>query len=188
MLDEFHKIFDTLEVGGTILYPTDTIWGIGCDATNPQAIEKIQKIKNRPDGKPFIILVSDVEMLKSYVKKIHPRIETLLVHHVRPLTVIYPSNHNLPIHLENDKGGIAIRLVQEPFIRELIKSYGKPITSTSANVHGRPFPISFGEIESNVISSVDYIVKYRQHEKCKDANPSVLASYDKKGNLIFLRS
>jgi L-threonylcarbamoyladenylate synthase len=185
--DSIKEISDLLHKGKIILYPTDTIWGIGCDATNEGAIQRIFDIKNREASKPLIILANSIEMIKEYVCDLHPRVETLLTLHNRPLTIVHPASKNLPSNLTGGSPSIGIRLVQDAFCQELISTFGKPIVSTSANVSDEPFPRHFGEISSYVLKQIDYVVKYRQEEKTC-AEPSVVATYDSVGDLIFLRS
>jgi len=185
MSDNFQEISEVLKEGGVILFPTDTIWGLGCDIGNSDAIKKIYTIKNRPRNKPFIILVSDIEMLKEYIDDIHPRIETLLLYHKRPLTIIYKKGKNLHPILTK-KGSVAIRVVQENVIADFIKAYGKPLVSSSANIAGEPFPETFNEISIEVKNAVDYIFKYKQTDN-STAQPSTIATYNKKGKLKFLR-
>ena len=132
--DNLETITATLEDGGLILYPTDTIWGIGCDATNPEAVQKIFDLKNRSHDNPFVILVNSIAMLKEYVEHVHPRIETLLIHHVQPLTMIYDQAKNLPSIACSKEGSVAIRVVQDSFCRELISQFGKPLIASSANI------------------------------------------------------
>jgi L-threonylcarbamoyladenylate synthase len=185
MSDNFEEIRDVLEHGGVILFPTDTIWGLGCDVLNTDAIEKIYTIKNRPRNKPFIILVSDIEMLKEYIVDIHPRIETLLLYHKRPLTIIYKKGKKLPSILTK-KSSVAIRIVQEKVIADFIRAYGKPLVSSSANIAGKPFPETFLEISTVVKNAVDYIFKYKQTDT-STSQPSIIATFNKKGKLKFLR-
>jgi L-threonylcarbamoyladenylate synthase len=184
--DNLAEISDLLEKGGVIAYPTDTIWGIGCDALNPAAVERVSLIKERPADKTMILLVSSIYMLKEYVSNLHPKIETLLAYHERPITVIYDSPKNLPEVLIANDGTIAIRVVKDHFCEKLIETFGKPIISTSANVSGQPFPESFGQISSDILSKVDYVVKHRQADKQKN-EPSLLIKMSQKGELVFLR-
>ncbi len=185
-IDFIEKTIYTLSIGGTILFPTDTIWGIGCDATNEEAVKKIYAIKNRPKDKPLIILASSTSMVKQYVKQVHPKIETLLMHHQRPLTVIYENAKNLPKPLVSKDNSIGIRIPQDEFCRTLIQKFGKPLVATSANVSDHPFPKSFGEIQSNILKGVDHIVPYRQNVESK-SEPSVIIRLSQKGELEFLR-
>lgn len=183
---ELPEAVATLEKGGVILYPTDTIWGLGCDALNEKAIEKIYKIKKRPPTSPFIVLVDSIEMLKHYAPRVHPRVETLLSMHRQPLTIIYPDVKGLPRILYSDKKTVAIRVVLDPFCQALVQQFGRPIVSTSANASGHPWPKGFGEISSEIIKAVNYVVRHRREEKVTGA-PSVIATYNSKGNLTFLR-
>ena len=184
--DNLEIITSTLESGGLILYPTDTIWGIGCDATNEDAVQRIFDLKKRPYDKPFVLLVNSIEMLKNYVEHVHPRIETLLMHHLQPLTMIYDQAKNLPPISYAREGSVAIRVVQDSFCRELIAQFGKPLIASSANITDKPFPANFGGISSDVITGVDYVVKWKQSEK-KISQPSVIAKFSEKEELIFLR-
>ena len=183
--DNIDEIVDLLQRGKTILYPTDTIWGIGCDATNKEAIEKIYDIKKRDKSKPLIVLVSDIDMLKRYVPRLHPRIETLLVYHKRPLTLLHKNPTGLPSILLKKKKA-AIRIVKEPFIAAVIRRFGKPVTSTSANIAGEDFPKTFSDISPAIIDAVDYVFKYRQDDTSQ-YEPSVIATYNSRGILKFLR-
>lgn len=184
--DNLETITTTLENSGLILYPTDTIWGIGCDATNEEAVQRIFDLKKRPYDKPFVLLVNSIEMLKNYVEHVHPRIETLLIHHVQPLTMIYSRAKNLPAISYDKSGSVAIRVVQDSFCKELIGQFGKPLVASSANISDKPFPANFGGISSDVITGVDYVVKWKQGEK-KLSQPSVIAKFSEKEELIFLR-
>jgi len=181
-------ILSTLESGGLILYPTDTIWGIGCDATDAEAVERTYALKGRDRTKPLIVLVSSIEMLKNYVRQVHPRLETLLLYHVRPLTIIYKNAMNLPKNVTAPDGSIAIRIPQDKFCKALIETFGKPLIATSANLSREPYPGNFGEISSAIIQGVDKVVKYRQGDKAL-GEPSVIAKLSDplKGELVFLR-
>ena len=184
--DNLETITTTLENSGLILYPTDTIWGIGCDATNEDAVQRIFDLKKRPYDKPFVLLVNSIDMLKNYVEHVHPRIETLLMHHVKPLTMIYDRAKNLPPISQDKSGSVAIRVVQDSFCKELIGQFGKPLIASSANISDKPFPANFGGISSDVITGVDYVVKWKQGEK-KLSQPSVIAKFSEKEELVFLR-
>lgn len=185
-IDTMTEVNVILEKGGTILFPTDTIWGVGCDACNAKAVDKIYKLKQRDPSKPFILLADSVEMIKKYVKQVHPRIDTLLIHHVRPLTVIYDDAQNLPDNVIAQDGSVAFRVPQDSFCRALIQSYGRPLVATSANVSGQPFPSKFGSISSDIIQGVDYVVKNARKEEI-DSEPSVIVRLDKRGELDFIR-
>lgn len=175
-----------LDQGGLILYPTDTIWGIGCDATNPTAVSRVYDLKKRDHSKSFVILVDSIHMLKQYVDHLHPRIETLLLYHLRPLTVIYNQGVNLAENASALDGSVAIRIVKDPFCRALINTFDRPLIATSANINNEPFPANFGEVSSEIIQGVDYVVKHRQHEKGL-GQPSVIVRLSDKDELIFIR-
>ena len=187
MLSEaFDEVITILEQGGLILYPTDTIWGIGCDAFNEDAMHRISAIKNRVGNKPYILLTDSLESLRRYVPDIHPRIETLLFYHTRPLTVIYRNVSGLPDFLLADDGSVAIRITQNAFCQQMIREFGRPIISTSANVSGQPFPRSFDDITDEIKSAVDYIVPVKNHNHFD--MPSVIVKCSDRGDLIFVRS
>lgn len=184
--DDISEIAALLQRGGIILYPTDTIWGIGCDATNEEAIARISALKQRQPEKGYVVLVSSIEMLKTFTGKFHPRLETLLAHHQRPLSVVYDKVQGIASSALAPDGSAAIRVVQDEFCRKLIDLLGKPLISTSANVSGQPFPAHFGEVSSEIISGVDYVVKHRQEDK-EPHEPSVIAKADRHGELDFIR-
>lgn len=177
-----------LRRGLVILYPTDTIWGLGCDLTNNSAVKRIYEIKKRPQNKPFVLLVNDVEMLKRYVDRIHPRIETLLAHHVQPLTIIYDGAKNLPDICIAEEGTVAIRVVKHPFCEAVIKAIDQPLISTSANFAGNEFPSEFSEIDPQIIEMADMVVDPSLNESMSTKQPSVIASYSGKGELNIIRS
>lgn len=163
------KEIEVLNNGGIILYPTDTIWGLGCDATNKKAIERIISIKGRENSKSLIILVSDFEMLKTYVEHIPNQALELINSIKTPLTIIYPKSKNLPNLLSQD-GTIAIRIPQHDYCQKLISSFGKPIVSTSANLTNQPSPKSFGEVSSIIKEEVDFIAEVEQEKESSIAS------------------
>ena len=185
--EEGLKAAEAIRMGKVILYPTDTIWGLGCDIFNHNAVKRIFEIKARPENKPFILLVSSLQMLKRYVY-IHPRVETLLAYHQKPLTLIYPKVRNLPEYLLAEDGSIAIRLGHDPFCKFLIDKIDKPIISTSANIGGEPFPKSFNEISPTVKEMVDHTVQLNIEKAEEEAQPSIIATFNHKGELDFLRT
>ena len=184
--EKFDEVINVLKRGELILYPTDTIWGIGCDATNEDAIEKILRLKGRAASKGLILLVDSVEMLKKYVNHVHPRVQTLLEYHMRPLTVIYDKSKGVAPNALAPDGSVAIRITRDPFCRNLIAQFGKPIVSTSANISSQPFPAHFGEISSDIFEGVDFVVKYKQESK-ERGEPSVIARLGKDEELEFIR-
>lgn len=155
---------DVLKLGGVILYPTDTIWGIGCDATNEAAVEKTFAIKHRDKQKSLVLLVTDVKQLTQYIASPPPDLESLLSAFTEPTTVVYEHAVNLPASVLADDGSVAIRITNDPFCRSLIKRLRKPIVSTSANLSGDASPIHFGLINPVIRQSVDYVVHWRQHD------------------------
>ena len=175
-----------LEEGKLLLYPTETIWGIGCDATNELAVQKIKVLKKRTADKSFILLVSNVEMLARYVQYIHPKARNLIAYHQRPLTIIYESPMQLPAAVLAEDGTVGIRVTLDPFCKDLIQSFNKPIVSTSANVSGQPFPTSFDTIDTQIMKGVDRIASHRQAE-ISDQTPSVIVKVVDGEDLIFLR-
>ena len=185
-ISEIPEVVEVLQKGGIVLYPTDTIWGLGCDALNEKAIEKIYKIKRRPPSAPLIVLVDSIEMLKRHVTRLHPRIESLLAVHAKPLTIVYSEVNGLPGSLYSEKKTIGIRITGDPFCKEMIHQLGRPVVSTSANVAGQAWPKGFGEISSEIIKASNYVVRHRREEK-HTGEPSVVATYNRKGNLQFLR-
>jgi L-threonylcarbamoyladenylate synthase len=177
---------ETLKSGGTILYPTDTIWGIGCDATDEKAVEKIYKIKNRPDSKSMIILVADERDILQYVSSPDLAVFDFLEEQTRPTTIIFEGAVGLPDNLVAEDGSVAIRIVQDEFCRHLIKRFRKPLVSTSANISGQPSPKSFSEISEQIKNSVDYIVKWRQDD-VTESLPSQIIKWDNDGTVTIIR-
>ena len=158
MEKEINKAIEALKAGKTILYPTDTIWGVGCDATNSKAVSKVYKIKQRVESKSLIILLDDAAKLKKYVSSVPFSTYDILESVDTPLTVIYPNAKNLAKNVIARDGTIAIRIVKDQFCQELIKKFDKPIVSTSANVSGHPEPYIYSKIFPAIISQVDYVV------------------------------
>lgn len=175
-----------VSTGKVILYPTDTIWGMGCSIRFPETLERIFQIKERPASKSTILLVDSMEMLKRFVKRIHPRVETLLTLHNRPLTVIYPDPIGIPEYLLAQDGSVALRICKDLFCEKLIQQLNEPIVSTSANISGSPSPTSFGSIETCIKENVDYIVQYRQND-VTPSEASTIIRYDSEGELTIVR-
>jgi len=167
---------EVLKKGGLILYPTDTIWGIGCDATNAKAIERIYQLKKRSDEKAMIVLVADEKEVLHHVASPDLAVFDYLKKATKPTTVIYENAIGFADNLVNKDGTIAIRICNEIFCRQLIKRFRKPLVSTSANISGQPFPHNFSEISDEIKNGVDYIVQYRQEEKTT-VNPSALIKW-----------
>jgi L-threonylcarbamoyladenylate synthase len=159
MIDEIFKVIKVLKNGGTILYPTDTIWGIGCDATNEQAVSKIFDIKKRVESKALISLVEDKNHLLKITNKVPEEAERK-----KPTTIIYNNISGLASNLKAQNGSAAVRIVQDNFCQKLIKKFKKPIISTSANISGKNSPTQFSEISEEIKNNVDYIVNLRKNE------------------------
>ena len=176
----------TLEAGGLILYPTDTVWGIGCDATSSAAVKKVFALKQREEGKSLVILLADVRDLLKYVAHPHPGIADIISGFERPTTVIYDGALGLAPEVVHDDGSVAIRIVQEPFCRHLIKRFRRPLVSTSANISGQPAPSLFAGIDPAIRNGVDYVVQYRQEDT--DARPpSRIVRLGRNGELEVIR-
>ena len=183
---EIQQCVAVLKKGGTILYPTDTIWGIGCDATNFRAVEKIYKIKKRLETKSLIILIDEQSRLISYVKEIPSITWDLMKNVERPLTIIYPNARNLPKNVIGEDHSIAIRVVKNEFCIRLIREFGKPIVSSSANFSGEPAPLVFRCVSENVKSSVDYVVNLYQ-DVLQEVKPSRIIKLKENGEFNIIR-
>ena len=175
-----------MRAGGVILYPTDTVWGIGCDATNPEAVKRVYEIKRREDSKSMLVLVDSDAKVDLYVKDVPAVAWDLIELSTKPLTIIYDGAKNLAENLLASDGSIGIRVTAEEFSKQLCFRFRKAIVSTSANISGEPTPKSFSEISEEIKNSVDYIVSYRQKEMGA-AKPSSIIKMDVKGNIQIIR-
>jgi L-threonylcarbamoyladenylate synthase len=164
MNKDIQKAIEVLQKGGLILYPTDTIWGIGCDATNQEAVDKIFKLKGRSNTKSLIILIENENNLNSYVREIPDVAYQLIEFADKPLTIVYDGAKNLAENLIAQDGSIGIRVTSHPFCKQLLQRFRKPIVSTSANLSGQAAPESFYDINERIKEGVDYIVNYGQDE------------------------
>lgn len=182
---DLEKCLEVLHAGGLILYPTDTVWGIGCDATNAAAVQKVYEIKKRPESKSMIVLLADERDLLQYVANADLAVFDYLNTVAKPTTVIYDGAIGLADNLVNQDGSVAIRIVQETFCRHLIKRFRKPLVSTSANISGAQTPRIFGEISFDIQTQVDYIVQYRQQDTTL-AGPSAVIRWNK-GQVEIIR-
>ena len=171
--EEVRKACEVLKNGGIILYPTDTIWGIGCDATNELAVKRIYELKHREDNKAMLVLLDDVGKLASYVEVPDVAYELLEVND-KPMTIIYPNAKNLAKNLIAQDRTIGIRITSEAFTKAMLYRFRKPIVSTSANISGEPSPKCFAEISDAVKSVVDYVVDFRQEETSNPAPSSII--------------
>lgn len=179
------KAIEALKNGQTILYPTDTVWGLGCDATNPDAVERLIKLKNRPADKSFIILLDNDLKLNRYVKEVPDIAWDLIEHSTKPTTIIYPTGYNLANNVLNQNGSIAVRIVKEGPCHDLLKKFGKPIVSTSANISNEPNPKNFKEISPAVLEQVDYILNLP--DLSENATPSTIIRLEVNGEIEFIR-
>ena len=182
--DDIEKALEVLHAGGTLLYPTDTIWGLGCDATNTAAAEKIFQLKNRPAQKSFVVLIADERDILKYTASPDLAIFDYLENCIKPTTVIYEHALGLAENITAADGSVAIRICKDEFCRHLIKRFRKPIISTSANTSGMPAPADFYEVEERIKSGVDYVVKYRQQEIIKNV-PSAIIKWQNGSPLII---
>ena len=172
--------------GGVILYPTDTIWGIGCDATNEDAVRRVYEIKQRQDSKAMLVLVDSSVKVDFYVRDVPEVAWDLIDLADKPLTIIYSGARNLAANLLAEDGSVGIRVTNEDFSQRLCQQFRKAIVSTSANISGQPSPKNFSEISEEVKSAVDYIVGYRQ-EEISNPKPSSIIKLDKGGVIKIIR-
>ena len=172
--------------GGVILYPTDTIWGIGCDATNEDAVRRVYEIKQRQDSKAMLVLVDSSVKVDFYVRDVPEVAWDLIDLADKPLTIIYSGARNLAANLLAEDGSVGIRVTNEDFFKRLCQQFRKAIVSTSANISGQPSPKNFSEISEEVKSAVDYIVGYRQ-EEMSNPKPSSIIKLDKGGVIKIIR-
>lgn len=185
--------FNTLELaknalkeGGVILYPTDTIWGIGCDATNEIACQKIMDIKNRPAEKSFVLLVDGFQMIEKYIPEFAAVCYDLADLAEKPLTIVYPAAQKLAASVIAQDGSVGIRITKDPICLQLIRSLKAPIVATSANLSGDNFPTCFDDIHLTIKERVDCIVMERLTEKC--STPSQIIKIDKDSSIKIIRS
>lgn len=162
--EEVARTVEHLKKGQVILYPTDTIWGLGCDATNAKAVQKIYKIKKRTENKSLITLIDSAERLKDYVTVVPPIAYDLLKNAANPISIIYPGAKNLAKNAIGSDGTVCIRITSNDFCQALVKQFGKAIASTSANISGEPTALIFNQISDEIKQSVDYIVQLYQDE------------------------
>ena len=172
--------------GGVILYPTDTIWGIGCDATNEDAVRRVYEIKQRQDSKAMFVLVDSSVKVDFYVQDVPEVAWDLIDLADKPLTIIYSGARNLAANLLAEDGSVGIRVTNEDFSKRLCQQFRKAVVSTSANISGQPSPRNFSEISEEVKSAVDYIVGYRQ-EEMSNPKPSSIIKLDKGGVIKIIR-
>ena len=174
MREEIQQALSVLREGGIILYPTDTVWGIGCDASNSEAVKKVYDLKNRADSKALITIVASEVMLERTVIDMPDIAWDLIDAAEKPLTIIYQEVKGIAHNAIAEDGSCAIRLPKDNFCQQLAQRLGKPLISTSANTSGTPTPQSFQDIEPSILSGVDYVVNLRQQEECKNTPSSII--------------
>ena len=185
MREEIEKAFDVIKEGGVILYPTDTIWGIGCDPKNEKALDRINEIKNRSTNKNFIVLVESERLLNRYTKVIPEVCFDLIDYSEKPLTIIYPKGQFVAKQVLADDGSIGVRLVKDEFCTKLIQKLKSGIISTSANMSGEKSPANFEEISDSIKNGVDYIVNLPLSKK--DVPPSQIIKISEKSEVTIIR-
>lgn len=184
--DDIKKAVEVLKKGGVILYPTDTVWGIGCDATNAEAVERVYKIKKRDDSKALICLVDSDARLQRYVRNVPNVAWDVLELATKPTTVIFDEAVNLAPNLVADDGSIAIRITHEPFSKELCYRFQKALVSTSANISGEPAAANYCDISEEILGAVDYVCYSRRNEH-KPHTPSSILKIGRGGEVQIIR-
>ncbi len=185
MQDEINTAVATLKQGGLLLYPTDTVWGIGCDATDEEAVARVYELKKRPDAKALICLVSDVPMLEKYIPEIADVTYDVIDLATRPTTIIYDNPKGIAANLVAPDNTLAIRVASDVFCQRLIRKFGKPLVSTSANISGAPTPQSYTEISNEILKGVDYVVNL--HRETGGGQPSSIIKISKDGVVKIIR-
>ncbi|MCM1312564.1 MAG: L-threonylcarbamoyladenylate synthase [Bacteroides sp.] len=184
--DEIKKAIEVMRNGGVILYPTDTVWGIGCDATNEKAVKRVYEIKRRADSKALICLVDSEARLTRYVRNVADVTWDMIELSTKPLTIIYDNVSGLAQNLIAEDGSVGIRITREEFSKELCFRFQKPIVSTSANISGEPTAMTFDEISDEIKEAVDYVVRYNQ--RCKEKHkPSSIVKIKSNGEFTIIR-
>jgi len=186
MREEVMRTYEVLKKGGVIVYPTDTVWGIGCDATNHKAVNRIYKIKKRSGGKTMIILLDQMEKLERYVDKVPDFAWDLISNWNNPLTVVYPGAKNVAKNLIAPDGSVGIRIVKDEFCLKLTSMLNAPLVSTSANISGEGVSLVFRDIPESILKEVDYVVNLHR-ERIIQAKPSTIIKFDDKGEFSVVR-
>ena len=184
--NDIAEAIEVLKRGGIILYPTDTIWGIGCDASNFEAVEKINKLKGRTSDKSFIVLIDDDRKLNKYVRTVPDVAWDIVEYSTKPTTIIYPQGYNLANNVFAKDFSIGIRVVKEGFCHDLLRKYGKPLVSTSANITNSTTPKSLDKIDENIKNGVEYILKSPTGNNL-NGKPSIIMKLGVGGDIEFIR-
>ncbi|MGY5850259.1 L-threonylcarbamoyladenylate synthase [Salegentibacter sp. F14] len=182
---EMQNCLETLKRGGLILYPTDTVWGIGCDATNADAVDKVYALKRRHESQALICLVSDYKMLNQFVEEVPEVAYDILKYANKPTTIIYDDPIRVAENLVADDNSLAIRVSKDKFSNELVKRFRKPIVSTSANISGEKTPQSFAQISPDILKGVDYVVNLQRSKK--SGKPSAIIKLTNDGKVTVIR-
>lgn len=183
---DIEPCLQVLRTGGLILYPTDTVWGIGCDATNPVAVERIYQLKRRENHKAMVVLVAEEKDILSYVTQTDLQVFDYIKGVHQPTTIIYEQAVGLADNLLAENGSVGIRICRDPFCRQLIKRFRKPLVGTSANISGYPAPGCFQDIDALIIRGVDYVVHYRRDDP-NPGRPSSIIKWENDGSYTILR-
>lgn len=186
MLDEVARAADVVKRGGIILYPTDTVWGIGCDASNPEAVKKVFDLKQRADHKAMIVLVGSVDDVDLYVESVPEIARDLIEFSDKPLTIVYDRGTRLAPALLGEDGSVGVRVTRESFSSALCRRLRRPLVSTSANISGQPAPAIFREISPEILEAVDYVVDYRRDDDTRRC-PSTVMRLSAGGQFKILR-
>ena len=187
MEEEINKAVQVLKNGGIIIYPTDTIWGIGCDATNPKAVKRIHQLKKRTEKKTFIVLVAHENQITDYADDVPEIAWDLLESYDKPLTIIYNNAKNLAKNLIREDSTIAMRVTHDEFSKRLVETFGKPIVSTSANFSGDKNPLTFKMISEEIKNGSDLVVDL-YHNSMNEMKPSTIIKFHKNGEFEIIRS
>lgn len=183
--EDIRKAVEVLRKGGVILYPTDTVWGIGCDATNEKAVQRVYDIKRRADSKSMLVLVDSDTRIQRYISQVPNVAWDVIELATNPLTIIFDGAKNLPANLVADDGSLGIRVTQEPFSQQLCYRLARPVVSTSANFSGEPTATCFDDISEELKSLVDYVCTSRRNERC--TRPSSIIKLGPSGEVKIIR-
>ena len=184
--NDITQCVNTLNNGGLILYPTDTVWGIGCDATNAEAVKRVYQLKQRDDSKALIVLIDNADHIDHYVVDVPAIARELIDVAVKPLTIIYEGAYNLAPNLLGNEDSVGIRIPNDEFCHQLCARFGKPIVSTSANVSGKPTAKTFADIDPAIVNGVDYAVEYRRNDTTPH-HPSNIILLSRDGTFKIIR-
>lgn len=184
--EDIKNCLDALRKEQTIIYPTDTVWGIGCDPESVSAVASIFEMKHRPDAKSMLLLAADIEMVTQYVSNISEIARRLVAEAVRPVTIIYPGAHGIAHSLIAPDGSVGFRIPKDPFCIELCRQFGKPVVSTSANISGQPTPHDYAGIDSTLLDNAGYVCRCRREQK-EHVEPSDIYKISENGEIITIR-